>query len=180
MRRVFFFLMLGVLSYFSVIFGTIAKGKEPKPKGYKLDPKAVAANELLDKKFLKIYRTAISQLISGQLDAAIATAQSALSFRPNSGRIYALIGAAYKRKKDYAQAITNFQQAVTRFDDRKELFEKASALYNIAFCYELMNNSSAAIAAWQIFINLVSTSPHHAASLAFARKRIQDLKAVVK
>ena len=153
---------------------------EPKPKGYKLDPKAVANNELLDKKFLKIYRQAIAQLVGGQFDAAISSAQSALRIRPNSGRLYALIGYAYKRKKDYSQAISYFQQAVTRFTTPAELFEKASVLYNIAFCYELMNKSAQAIAAWEIFINLVSASPHHAASLAFAKKRIQDLKAVTK
>ncbi len=175
-KRTIFTVLLAI----STMWTATVANAEPKPKGYKLDPKAVANNELLDKKFLKIYRKAIAQLVGGQFDAAISTAQSALSLRPNSGRIYALIGYAYKRKKDYAQAISYFQQAVTRFSTPAELFEKASVLYNIAFCYELMNKTAQAIAAWEIFINLVSSSPHHAASLAFAKKRIQDLKAVTK
>jgi tetratricopeptide (TPR) repeat protein len=140
-----------------------------------LDPQSVAKNELLDREFLTIYHQAIKHLTAQQADDAISSARTALKKRPNSARAVAVIATAYKIKKDYAQAIKYFQQATDLFNDKTQRFEKASTLYQIAFCYELLGQRSSAIAAWQIYITIASNYPQEATSLAFARERIKTL-----
>lgn len=152
-----------------------ALAQKPK-KG--LDPKEVAKNELLDKEFLRVLQMGIKAIKVGNLDGAIKFAKEARKQRPKSGRPMLVMATAYKVKKEYNTAIQYFQQAANRFGSKKTIYEKAQALYNIAFCYELAQNRPNAIAAWQIYAAFAATYSMQNGRVLFARRRINDLQKV--
>lgn len=143
-----------------------------------LDVAAVKKNELLDKQFLDLYNRAAQSLLRRDINAGYTLIQAAQRLRPNSARLFGLYGTMYKLNKQYKQAIRFYQLAANGFKEKTESFEKFQALYNIAFCYELQKNRSAAIAAWQIYLTLASKFPQQKAGVAFASKRIKDLASV--
>lgn len=148
------------------------------PKAGKLDAKAVKKNELLDRKFLDLYARAIQNLLRRDVNTAYTLIQAAQKLRPTSPRLYALYGAMYKLNKQYKEAIKFFKVAAEKFDTKTEIYEKLSALYNIAFCYELGKDRTSAIAAWQSYISVASSYPKDAKHVTFARQRTKDLAKV--
>lgn len=148
------------------------------PDTHKLDPKAVKQNELLDKQFLDLYFRAMQALLRGDVNVAYTLIQAAQKFRPNSPRLYFLYGTMYKINKQYKEAIQFYQLAANGFNPKQELFEKSSAMYNVAMCYELTPDRPSAIAAWQSYATLFSSYPQESSSVAFAKARIQALSSV--
>lgn len=162
------FCLLGALGLALLLAGpAFAEKKSAKPK-----------HELQNKKFLEEYKNALQKYQTGSIDGAIGAAQMALRTWPKSPRLLALLGWCYKTKKLHSKAIDYFQRASNLFNGKSEFFEKGQALYNVAFCYELMQQRPAAIAAWKVFIAFASNYPQEARSLAFARARVQALTSV--
>lgn len=157
-----------------------ARKKTPKKASKKprLHPKEVAKNELIDKRFLQPYKAGIKALHDGKLDAALKFAQQAIRLRPQSGRAMLIMGTAYKRKKMYSSAIQYFQQAAKVSRGKAMLYEKGQALYNVAFCFELQNQRSNAITAWQLYLSHAATYHMNNSQTEFARKRTQILRSV--
>jgi tetratricopeptide (TPR) repeat protein len=154
-----------------------AETEEEKKAREEVIKKQAEKNELFDKEFMEMYKDGQRKFLAGQYDQVIGVAQNLLRKR-RSGRATVLMATAYKAKALYPRAIELFQQAASLFDDKSEFYEKAQALYNVAFCYELAKNRTAAISSWQLYINFASNYPQEANSVAFARGRINTLNSV--
>lgn len=133
---------------------------------------------LLDKKFRTLFRQARTQIVADQHDAAIVTARKMMALWPTSARALMIIATAYKGKKLYVQAVDFFRRSANAFSRKTEFFERAQALYNVAYCFELQKQRQSAIAAWQTYLNFASAYNQEAASVSFARKRIKMLRSV--
>ncbi|HAA54501.1 MAG TPA: hypothetical protein DCE42_07075 [Myxococcales bacterium] len=144
----------------------------PKKKKFKI------TSELQNTKFMSMYKEALQKLRVGQVDTAIGTATGLLRTYPRSPRTLSLLGYAYKTKKMYNKAIDYFQRSSRLFNEKSEFFEKGQVLYNAAYCYELLKKRLAAVAAWNVYVSFASSFPQEAASVAFARARIQALQSV--
>lgn len=144
----------------------------------RLKPSEVAKNELIDKRFLKDYKGAIASLQAGKYGFALKQAQSALQKRPQSGRVLLVMASIYKRQKQYNNAIQYFQQAAQRLNGKKTIYEKAQALYNVAFCFEILGQRPNAIAAWQMYVSHTVAFHMRNNRVGFARKRITALQSV--
>lgn len=143
-----------------------------------LDVEAVKKNELLDKRFVDLYERATQKLMQRDINGSYTLIQAAQRLRPSSARLFALYGTMYKLNKQYKQAIRFFQLAANGFKEKTESYEKFTALYNVAFCYELQKKRPAAIAAWQIYLTLASKYPQQKAGVQFAQSRIKALSSV--
>lgn len=177
MHRIFSSLLSFSLALL-LLLGSHIKPALSDPNNTKLDPKAVKENELLDKQFLDLYFRAIQALLRGDVNVGYTLIQAAQKLRPNSPRLYFLYGTMYKINKQYKEAIQFFQLAANGFQPKHELFEKSSAMYNIAMCYELTPDRVNAIVSWQSYISFFSSYPQESTSVAFAKARIQALSSV--
>lgn len=154
-----------------------AETEKEKEARAKIIKEKAKQDELFDAKFMKMYKEAQVKFIQQSYDQVIGITQNLLRTR-KSGRALFLMATAYKAKAIFPRAIDLFQQAASAFDDKSQFYEKAQALYNVAYCYELAKNRSQAISAWQLYINFANNYPQESASVAFARSRIEILNSV--
>ena len=147
----------------SVPTAALAKAKAKKKTG------------LANPKFVKVYLDIARALTQGRHSVALGYAMAGVKRFPSSGRMQFLLGSAYRSQKVYGKAIAAFRKAASMLNKRNSFYEKAQAMYNVAFCLELSKQHSAALAEWQLYVRFVGGFPQEAASAAFARERIKAL-----
>jgi tetratricopeptide (TPR) repeat protein len=115
--------------------------------------------------------------VNGSHAEALQAYQSALSEQPNDPMAIYLMGCAQRALSQWSQSLDSFQRAARLAGADDEALH-ARALMNVALLYEVQNQLSPSIEAWQVYIAYAESHQRVPTYVANARQRLEAIQRV--